>query len=91
MLYAQVWQHAKGTRGRLLTALSMLGMSQLMKLALPWMAAQCIDAVQASGHAGLRLAGLWIGAIGLLYLGVWLLHGPARVLERGVALCVRRS
>jgi hemerythrin superfamily protein len=69
----------------------MLGMSQLMKLALPWMAAQCIDAVQASGHAGLRLAGLWIGAIGLLYLGVWLLHGPARVLERGVALCVRRS
>jgi ABC-type multidrug transport system fused ATPase/permease subunit len=90
-LYAQVWLHAQGARARLLAALSMLGASQLLKLALPWMAAQCIDAVQVGGRGGLRLAAQWIGAIGLLYLGVWMLHGPARVLERSVALRVRRS
>jgi len=90
-LYRQMWAHAAGARARLAAALAMMGGSQVLKLALPWLAAQAIDALQAGGRAGLRPAALWVGAILGLQAVVWLLHGPARVLERGVALRVRRS
>ena len=90
-LYREVWDHARGAHLRFVTALSMLGGSQLMKLALPWLAAQAINEIQTGGAAGLRSAALWIVAIMVLNVLVWALHGPARVLERGVALRVRRS
>lgn len=90
-LYREVWRHAAGARVQLVAALSLLGGSQLLKLALPWLAAQAINALQAGGPQAARRALGWVAAIGALNLGVWLLHGPARVLERGVALRVRRS
>ncbi len=90
-LYRQIWQHAQGARLQLAAALSMLGASQALKLALPWLAAQAINSIQTAGRNGLATAGLWIAAILALHAGSWLLHGPARVLERGVALRVRRS
>ena len=90
-LYRQVWRHAEGARLRMALALSMLGGSQLLKLALPWMAAQAIDAIQAGGRAGLPAAGGWIAGILGLQVTVWTLHGPARVMERSVAVRVRRS
>lgn len=90
-LYRQVWHHARGMRVRFIAALSMLGGSQLMKLALPWLAAQAINAIQTGGSAGMHTALAWIGAILALQCASWALHGPARVLERGVALGVRRS
>ena len=89
-LYRAVWDHAEGLRLRLVTALAMLGSSQLLKLAMPWMAAQAIDTLQTGGARGLHAAGAWIAAIVGLHLGVWTLHGPARVMERSVALEVRR-
>jgi ATP-binding cassette, subfamily B, bacterial len=90
-LYAQIWHHAHGVRARFVLALSMLGTSQLMKLALPWLTAQAINAIQTRGAGGMADAARWIGAIVALNIGVWLLHGPGRVLERGVAMRVRRS
>ena len=90
-LYAQVWLHARGARTQFVLALSMLGGSQLMKLALPWLTAQAINVIQTRGAAGLREAALWIGSIVALHVGVWTLHGPGRVLERNVAMRVRRS
>jgi ABC-type multidrug transport system fused ATPase/permease subunit len=90
-LYRQVWAHAEGARARLVVALSMMGGSQMLKLALPWMAAQAINTIQTGGRAGMGDAALWIVAILSLHVGSWLLHGPARVLERSVALRVRRS
>lgn len=90
-LYAQVWRHAEGARARFLFALSLLGSSQLLKLGLPWLTAQAINAIQTQGPKGLADAALWIGAIVVLNVGVWMLHGPGRILERGVALRVRRS
>ena len=90
-LYRQMWAHAAGARVRLLLALALLSSAQGLKLALPLMAAQAINAIQAQGRDGLQTAAMWIGAIlGVNVLG-WMLHGPARVLERGVALRVRRS
>jgi ATP-binding cassette subfamily B protein len=89
-LYRAVWDHAEGLRLRLVSALAMLGGSQLLKLAMPWMAAQAINALQTGGGSALGAAGAWIAAIVGLHLGVWTLHGPARVMERSVALEVRR-
>ncbi len=90
-LYRDMWVHARGARARLALALSLLGGSQLLKLSLPLMAAQAINAIQTQGRAGLQTAALWIGASLMLHGLSWALHGPARVLERGVALRVRHS
>ena len=90
-LYRQMWLHAQGARLQLVTALSLMGASQVLKLGVPWLAAQAINAIQTSGRGGLRSAAVWIAAILALHATAWLLHGPARVLERGVALRVRRS
>jgi len=90
-LYRHVWVHARGVRLRMAAALAMLGSSQLLKLAVPWMAAQAINTIQTAGRDGLTAAGAWIAAILGLQVGVWTLHGPARVIERSVALRVRRS
>jgi ATP-binding cassette, subfamily B, bacterial len=90
-LYAQIWQHARGIRARFVLALSMLGSSQLLKLALPWLTAQAINAIQMRGSSGLHDAAWWIAAIVGLNIAVWTLHGPGRVIERGVAIQVRRS
>ncbi len=91
VLYRHVWTHAEGARGRLAAALAMLGSSQVLKLAMPWMAAQAINSIQVAGRTGLQTAAGWIAAILALHLCVWCLHGPARVMERSVALRVRRS
>jgi ABC-type multidrug transport system fused ATPase/permease subunit len=90
-LYRHVWHHAEGARARMALALSMLGSSQLLKLAMPWMAAQAINSIQTRGSAGLSAAAGWIAAVIGLHVGVWTLHGPARVMERSVAVRVRRS
>jgi ATP-binding cassette, subfamily B, bacterial len=88
-LYRAVWRHAAGVRARFLLAMAMLTTAQSMKLALPWLAAQAIDTIQSGGS--LAAAGRWIAAIVATMAGVWALHGPGRVIERGVALRVRRS
>ena len=90
-LYRHIWLHAQGARAKFALALSMLGGSQLLKLGIPWMAAQAINGIQSAGRTGLAPAALWIGAILAAYVGCWSLHGPARVMERTVALRVRRS
>jgi ABC-type multidrug transport system fused ATPase/permease subunit len=89
-LYRHIWHFVEGQRRRMVTALSMLGGSQLLKLAMPWMAAQAINAIQTGGRAGMAPAGGWIAALLGLYALVWALHGPARVMERSVAVQVRR-
>lgn len=90
-LYRQMWLHALGARGRLLAALGLQCASQALKLALPWLAAQAINAIQTGGRAGLAPAAKWVGLALLLHVVSWALHGPARVLERNAALQVRRS
>jgi ABC-type multidrug transport system fused ATPase/permease subunit len=91
VLYRALWRHAAGARGRFVLAMAMLGASQLLKLAMPWMAAQAINTLQAGGAGSLARAGAWIGGIVGTMMGVWLLHGPGRVIERNVGLRVRRS
>ena len=85
-LYAALWRHAEGLRGTLVAAMSLLGGSQLLRLAMPWFAGQAINALQRGNIGG---SGRWIGGLMGVYLVSWLLHGPGRVLERNVGVRVR--
>ena len=85
-LYGALWRHAEGVRRQLVGAMSLLGLAQVVRLAVPWLAGQAINSLQAGNYRG---AGGWIAALSGMYLLSWLLHGPGRVLERNVALAVR--
>ncbi len=87
-LYGALWRHAEGARGQLAGALALLGSAQLLRLAMPWLAAQAINALQ---RTQLETSTLWIAALMAVYLVSWLLHGPGRVLERNVAVHVREQ
>ncbi|MCM5682709.1 ABC transporter ATP-binding protein/permease [Schlegelella sp. S2-27] len=90
-LYRHVWHHAQGMRLRWTGAMSLLVGSQLLKLCVPWLAAQAINTIQTGGQAGLAQAAIWIAAIVGIYVAVWSMHGPGRVLERSVGVQVRRG
>ncbi|WP_310732268.1 ABC transporter ATP-binding protein [Methylibium sp. T29-B] len=78
----------RGARGQLLGAALLLTTSQLLRLALPWLAGLAINALQGGD---LRAAGRWIAALAALYLLSWAAHGPGRILERNVGLRVREA
>ncbi len=85
-LYRALWAHAHGVRGQLLGAAGLLSAAQLLRLTMPWLAAQAINALQQDNLAA---AGRWIVYLIGIYLLSWLLHGPGRVLERNVGVRVR--
>ena len=90
-LYGAVWQHAAGVRGLYITSMVLLTLSQVVKLVIPWLAAQAINTLQATGGGSLQQAGLYVGGILLAFAIAWCLHGPGRILERTVGLHVRAS
>lgn len=90
-LYKLVWTHAQGVRARYLAAMALLAASQIIKLVVPWLAAQAIDAIQQSGSDAITHAALFIAAVFGVYIGAWALHGPGRIIERSVGLQVRRG
>jgi len=85
-LYRALWRHADGARGQLLGAAGLLSAAQLMRLTMPWLAAQAINALQ---QGDLATSGRWIACLIGIYLLSWCLHGPGRVLERNVGVRVR--
>jgi ABC-type multidrug transport system fused ATPase/permease subunit len=89
-LYKELWAQSAGHRRKLVTAMLLLISAQAVLLAIPWLAGHAINALQLQGSAGLRDAGMWLTLVVLVTAGSWLLHGPGRILERNVALTVRR-
>ncbi|AMM23131.1 ABC transporter ATP-binding protein [Variovorax sp. PAMC 28711] len=87
-LYSALWQYAAGARGQLIGASALLTASQLIRLTMPWIAAQAINALQRGEIAA---SGRWIVLLLGVYLFSWLLHGPGRVLERNVGVRVRET
>ncbi|WP_454726978.1 MULTISPECIES: ATP-binding cassette domain-containing protein [Cupriavidus] len=85
-LYRALWRHAHGVRGHMLGAAGLLSAAQLLRLTMPWLAAQAINALQRDS---METAGRWIVGLVGIYLLSWLLHGPGRVLERNVGVRVR--
>ena len=85
-LYVALWHFAEGARGQLLGATGLLACSQLIRLALPYLAGQAINSLQRGDLPG---AGRWIATLAGVYVGAWALHGPGRILERNVGMKVR--
>lgn len=85
-LYRALWRHAEGARGQMLGAAGLLSAAQLLRLTMPWLAAQAINALQ---QGEMTTAGRWILYLVGIYLLSWFLHGPGRVLERNVGVRVR--
>lgn len=89
-LYRELWAQSYGQRRMLIGAMTLLIGAQCVLLAVPYLAGHAINALQARGANGLREAGLWLSLVVAATAGSWLLHGPGRILERNVALTVRR-
>jgi ATP-binding cassette, subfamily B, bacterial len=89
-LYRELWRQSHGQRRALLGAMSLLVAAQCVLLSIPYLAGHAINALQTLGAAGLADAGVWLALVVGATAGSWLLHGPGRILERNVALTVRR-
>ena len=90
-LYRNIWRHAAGARVQLMCAAVLLLGSQLVKLAVPWLAAQAMNALQTHAPQATLHAAVYAGLVVATFVAAWALHGPGRVLERAVSLRVRRS
>lgn len=90
-LYAAFWRHARGKRLHILYSSLLLIGSQLIKLCIPWLAAQAINTIQTSGVEHLAGAGFYMLLIILTVGASWAMHGPGRVIERNVAVRVRQD
>lgn len=89
-IYRQLWEQACGKRHMLVGSMLLLVAAQCILLGVPYVAGRAIDTLQSRGGAGLAEAGMWLALVLVLTAGSWMLHGPGRVLERNVALTVRR-
>jgi len=90
-LYRGIWRYAEGARAAMLGSMVLLMGSQGVRLAVPWFAAQAIDALQKGGPSSLTRALAWVGAVMASSIVSWMLHGPGRVLERRVGMRVRET
>ncbi|MFC4314825.1 ATP-binding cassette domain-containing protein [Steroidobacter flavus] len=89
-LYKNLWEQSHGRQGELLGAVLLLLTAQCVLLSVPYFAGRAINVLQASGSAGIGEAGIWLSlVIGATALS-WVFHGPGRLLERNVALEIRR-
>lgn len=89
LLYRHLWRFAEGARLRLLLATALLVSSQILKLGVPYLAGQAINAIQAGGDRMLWNAGSYIAAVLGAFVASWMLHGPGRIIERSVGVHVR--
>jgi ATP-binding cassette, subfamily B, bacterial len=89
-LYKELWAQSYGERRVLVTAMLLLIAAQAVLLAIPYLAGHAINALQLQGAAGMVEAGKWLLLVVLVTAGSWVVHGPGRILERNVALTVRR-
>ncbi len=75
-------------RGRLVVALTLLVVAQIVRLVIPWLFGCAVNALQ---NDGLGTAGYYMLAMLAAAILAWAMHGPARVLERRVALFAREQ
>ncbi|HMN79602.1 MAG TPA: ABC transporter ATP-binding protein, partial [Burkholderiaceae bacterium] len=88
-LYRALWRNAEGKRHLIFASGLLLIAAESIKLSVPWLAAQAINALQTRGLQGVRPAAGWAVLIFVASVVGWMLHGPGRVLERNVAMRVR--
>jgi ABC-type multidrug transport system fused ATPase/permease subunit len=89
-LYKELWELTRGYRHMLVAAMLLLIGAQCVLLTVPYAAGHAINALQTEGAQGMRAAGGWLALVVVITAASWILHGPGRLLERNVALAVRR-
>jgi ATP-binding cassette subfamily B protein len=89
-LYKHLWEQSHGRRAQLSGAVVLLLTAQCVLLSVPYFAGRAINVLQASGAAGIGQAGVWLSMVVAATALSWVFHGPGRLLERNVALEVRR-
>jgi ATP-binding cassette subfamily B protein len=85
-----LWRAALGRRRQLGLYIVLLACAQLVMLSIPYLFGCAVDAVQQGGEDGLKRAALDMAAVLAAALVSWALHAPARILERGLAMRIRR-
>ncbi len=90
-LYREIWRYAAGQRGAIVLAFSLLLLSQIIRLSLPYLSAQAINVIQVAEPNYLIKAGWYLLAVFGALVVSWLLHGPGRILERNVAINIRQN
>lgn len=89
-LYKHLWEQSHGRRAQLLGAVILLLTAQCVLLSVPYFAGRAINVLQASGASGIGQAGVWLSLVIAATALSWVFHGPGRLLERNVALEIRR-
>jgi ABC-type multidrug transport system fused ATPase/permease subunit len=90
-LYRSIWRHGAGARSTMLAAVALLLAASAVKLALPWLAGEAVNALQRGGDTAYLVAAGWVLAVIAIYVVAWACHGPGRVLERTVGVRVRQN
>ncbi|MDP8986664.1 MAG: ABC transporter ATP-binding protein/permease [Pseudomonadota bacterium] len=90
-LYANLWRYAEGRRASLLRAFGFLTTAEVLRLTVPWLAGDAMNAVQRSGAAGLPHAARDLLLVFAAIVCGWAAHAPGRILERNVALHARAA
>src|SRR5258708_19704679 len=88
-LYRTLWHYAAGDQRRVVLFMTLLIVAQALKLAIPYLSGAAVEAMQAKGNEALGAAAWDMALIFLACVASWALHGPARVLERFVAIRIR--
>jgi len=88
-LYRTLWHYAADDRRRVVLFMTLLIVAQALKLAIPYLSGAAVEAMQAKGNQALGAAAWDMALIFLACVASWALHGPARVLERFVAIRIR--
>jgi ABC-type multidrug transport system fused ATPase/permease subunit len=89
-LYAALWRYAAEDRSRVVLFTVLLLSAQGVRLAIPYLTGEAVNAMQRAGGAGLSDAAWDMILVFLAAMLGWVLHGPARVIERFVAAGIRR-
>lgn len=90
-LYRNIWRYAAGARGMLVLSSVLLVASQLVKLMVPWLAAQAINALQKNESSAIWHAAGYIALVILTFVAAWAMHGPGRIIERAVGIRIRQG
>lgn len=90
-LYRNIWRYAAGAKLMLIASSMLLFGSQLIKLAVPWLAAQAINALQQNHRHSILHAAGYIALVVLTFVAAWAMHGPGRIMERAVGIRIRQA
>ncbi len=90
-LLRTAWQYARQQRRRFVAVYALFGLANVVYALNPLLYGWFVAEIQREGTGVLRHAWLYAGVfLGLRGLG-WLLHGPARVMERQLAFDLSRN